>query len=57
MFCIQESDKDEMKEILEMKRVHDRLGKKRQIEREAREREKKILVEKILHSASVQNKT
>ncbi|XP_055376227.1 transient receptor potential cation channel subfamily V member 5 [Condylostylus longicornis] len=31
-----DSDKEEMKEILEMKRVHDRLSKKRQAERDAR---------------------
>lgn len=37
-----------MKEILEMKRVHDRLKKKRTMERELREKEKKALRDKIL---------
>lgn len=37
-----------MKEILEMKRVHDRLKKKRTFEREIREKEKKALRDKIL---------
>lgn len=37
-----------MKEILEMKRVHDRLKKKRMHEREIREKEKKLLRDKIL---------
>lgn len=39
-----------MKEILEMKRVHDRLAKKRQIEREKREHERKQLCEKLVNS-------
>lgn len=37
-----------MKEILEMKRIHDRLKKKRTLEREIREKEKKALRDKIL---------
>lgn len=36
-----------MKEILEMKRIHDRLAKKRQAEREKRERDRQHLVEKV----------
>ncbi|KAG4078966.1 hypothetical protein HA402_010918 [Bradysia odoriphaga] len=43
-----DADKEEMKEILEMKRVHDRLKKKRTVERELREKEKKALRDKIL---------
>lgn len=31
-----EADKEEMKEILEMKRVHERMHKKRAVERENR---------------------
>lgn len=46
----QESDKEEMKEILEMKRVHERLAKKRLVERENRERERQKLIEKLLNS-------
>lgn len=37
-----------MKEILEMKRVHDRLKKKRTLERKMREKEKKAIRDKIL---------
>lgn len=37
-----------MKEILEMKRIHDRLKKKRTLEREMREKEKKAIRDKIL---------
>lgn len=44
----QESDKEEMKEILEMKRVHERLAKKRQVERDQRKRERKEMCDKIL---------
>lgn len=44
----QDADKEEMKEILEMKRVHDRLKKKRTFERELREKEKKAIRDKIL---------
>jgi hypothetical protein len=33
---LQEDEKAEMKDILEMKRVHDKLSKKRQVEREDR---------------------
>ncbi|KAJ6649472.1 Transient receptor potential cation channel subfamily V member 5, partial [Pseudolycoriella hygida] len=43
-----DADKEEMKEILEMKRIHDRLKKKRTLERELREKEKKALRDKIL---------
>lgn len=39
-----------MKEILEMKRIHERLAKKRLIERENRERERQKLIEKLLNS-------
>lgn len=39
-----------MKEILEMKRVHERLTKKRLIEREKRERERQKMLEKLLNS-------
>lgn len=46
----QESDKEEMKEILEMKRIHERLAKKRLVERENRERERQKLIEKLLNS-------
>lgn len=45
---MQDSDKEEMKEILEMKRVHDRLSKKRSMEREQREKEKKLMLDKLL---------
>lgn len=45
---LQESDKEEMKEILEMKRVHDRLAIKRQKEREQRALEKQLLRDKFL---------
>lgn len=44
----QDDDKTEMKEILEMKRVHDRLSKKRLQEREKRQQERKIICDKIL---------
>lgn len=37
-----------MKEILEMKRIHDRLKKKRTMERDMREKEKKVIRDKIL---------
>lgn len=37
-----------MKEILEMKRVHERLAKKRQGEREQRKRDRKEMCDKIL---------
>lgn len=50
IFHFQESDKEEMKEILEMKRVHERLAKKRVIERENRERERQKMIEKLLNS-------
>lgn len=39
-----------MKEILEMKRVHERLTKKRNLEREKRERERQKMLEKLLNS-------
>lgn len=39
-----------MKEILEMKRVHERLAKKRNIEREQRECERQKLCEKLMNS-------
>lgn len=39
-----------MKEILEMKRVHERLAKKRIIERENRERERQKMIENLLNS-------
>lgn len=39
-----------MKEILEMKRVHERLAKKRQIEREQRDRERQKVLEKLMDS-------
>lgn len=39
-----------MKEILEMKRVHERLAKKRNVEREQRERERQKLIEKLMNS-------
>lgn len=42
-----------MKEILEMKRVHDRLTRKRHQEREQRELERKLLREKILGKTSL----
>lgn len=47
---LQESDKEEMKEILEMKRIHERLARKRKIERERREHERKQIIEKILNT-------
>lgn len=48
IFSFQDADKEEMKEILEMKRIHDRLKKKRTLEREIREKEKKALRDKLL---------
>ncbi|KFB47444.1 AGAP012241-PA-like protein [Anopheles sinensis] len=47
-----DEDKEEMKEILEMKRVHERLSKKRQVEREARAEQRRLLREKYLNMAS-----
>ncbi|XP_050093034.1 transient receptor potential cation channel subfamily V member 5 [Anopheles aquasalis] len=47
-----DEDKEEMKEILEMKRVHERLSKKRQVEREARAEQQRLLREKYLNIAS-----
>lgn len=44
-----------MKEILEMKRVHDRLAKKRQQERDHRMLEKKLIRDKILGRSSPSN--
>jgi hypothetical protein len=35
-FAFQDDEKTEMKDILDMKRVHEKMGKKRQVEREAR---------------------
>ncbi|XP_058065420.1 transient receptor potential cation channel subfamily V member 5 [Anopheles bellator] len=43
-----DEDKEEMKEILEMKRVHDRLSKKRQVERDARAEQRRLQREKYL---------
>lgn len=43
-----EDDKEEMKEIMEMKIVHNRQSKKRQVEREAREHAKQKLREKFV---------
>lgn len=39
-----------MKEILEMKRIHERLAKKRNMEREQRERERQKVLEKLMNS-------
>lgn len=50
-FALQDSDKEEMKEILEMKRVHERLAKKRLLERELRERERQQVIDKLLNSS------
>ncbi|XP_061510330.1 transient receptor potential cation channel subfamily V member 5 [Anopheles gambiae] len=47
-----EEDKEEMKEILEMKRVHERLSIKRQIERDARAEQRRLLREKYLNMSS-----
>ncbi|EDS45718.1 TRP channel protein nanchung [Culex quinquefasciatus] len=41
-----EEDKEEMKEILDMKRVHERLSKKRAVEREARAEQRRLIAEK-----------
>lgn len=46
-----------MKEILEMKRVHDRLYKKRQNEREKRQEERRLICEKILAKRAATNQT
>lgn len=46
MFVLQDEDKEEMKEILEMKRVHERLKKKRQVERELRAEQRRLIMEK-----------
>lgn len=40
-----------MKEILEMKRIHERLAKKRLAERELRERERQEICRKLMSSA------
>ena len=53
LLTFQDSDKEEMKEILEMKRVHERLAKKRLREREQRDLERKLLIEKILGKNSL----
>ncbi|XP_053680453.1 transient receptor potential cation channel subfamily V member 5 [Anopheles nili] len=47
-----DEDKEEMKEILEMKRVHDRLSTKRQVERDARAEQRRLLREKYLNMSS-----
>uniref|UniRef100_A0A182JWK6 Ion transport domain-containing protein n=1 Tax=Anopheles christyi TaxID=43041 RepID=A0A182JWK6_9DIPT len=47
-----EEDKEEMKEILEMKRVHERLSIKRQVERDARAEQRRLLREKYLNMSS-----
>ncbi|XP_055619148.1 transient receptor potential cation channel subfamily V member 5 [Toxorhynchites rutilus septentrionalis] len=44
-----DEDKEEMKEILEMKRVHERLSKKRQVEREARAEKRRLCKEKYMN--------
>ncbi|XP_058834961.1 transient receptor potential cation channel subfamily V member 5 [Topomyia yanbarensis] len=41
-----DEDKEEMKEILEMKRVHERMKKKRMVEREARAEQRRLTMEK-----------
>lgn len=48
---LQDSDKEEMKEILEMKRIHERLAKKRLAERELRARERQEICRKLISSA------
>ena len=48
-----EEDKEEMKEIMEMKIVHQRQSKKRQAEREARELEKQKLREKYVNQVGI----
>lgn len=40
-----------MRTITEMKRIHERLAKKRKMEREQRERERLKLCEKLIDSA------
>uniref|UniRef100_A0A182QKQ8 Ion transport domain-containing protein n=1 Tax=Anopheles farauti TaxID=69004 RepID=A0A182QKQ8_9DIPT len=47
-----DEDKEEMKEILEMKRVHERLSKKRQVERDARAEQRRLLREKYINMSS-----
>lgn len=42
-----------MKEILEMKRIHERLTKKRQIEREQRKKERQLILEKLSNENSI----
>lgn len=46
-----------MKEILEMKRVHDRLSKKRLLEREKRQNERQQIREKIFAKREAANQT
>ncbi|XP_055600931.1 transient receptor potential cation channel subfamily V member 3 [Uranotaenia lowii] len=41
-----DEEKEEMKEIMEMKHVHERLSKKRQVEREARAEKRRLIMEK-----------
>lgn len=45
-----DDDKEEMKEILEMKRVHDRLKKKRAVEKEKRDQEQAKEREKLMNT-------
>ena len=43
-----DDDKDEMKEILEMKRIHDRMFKKRAAEREERAKKREMIKQKYM---------
>jgi hypothetical protein len=45
----QDEDKEEMKEILEMKRIHERLRNKRKVEKERRDKEAQAARDKILN--------
>lgn len=46
-FSFKDEDKEEMKEVQEMKRIHERFSKKRQTEREARARKRQEEYEKF----------
>jgi transient receptor potential cation channel subfamily V member 5 len=45
-----DEDKEEMKEIMEMKRIHERLRNKRKVERERRLKEAQAARDKILNN-------
>lgn len=48
---LQDEEKEEMKEVQEMKRIHQRFSKKRQMEREARAHRRQQEYEKFFGTA------